>query len=178
MGKSVNVKPQQSIAKQKPCAYFLGYTVCVVVYLMAVTWQHVVYNCSFNIAQPGVNLLVVNEMVPLSGRASVIYRVTGCRRCQYPLVPLKFHSCLQSQNNMKWSCALTAVITSRVLITNGLHNWLNYGAIATRRTDWWHPELCFLTYSIYNAINQYTQYIKSIFIGKHHACVLPILRKH
>ena len=28
MGKSVNVKPQQSTAKQKPCAYFLGYTVC------------------------------------------------------------------------------------------------------------------------------------------------------
>ena len=29
MGKSVNVKPQQSTAKQKPCAYFLGYTVSV-----------------------------------------------------------------------------------------------------------------------------------------------------
>ena len=28
MGKSVNVKPQQSTAKQKPRAYFLGYTVC------------------------------------------------------------------------------------------------------------------------------------------------------
>ena len=27
MGKSVNVKPQQSTAKQKPCAYFWGYTV-------------------------------------------------------------------------------------------------------------------------------------------------------
>ena len=27
MGKSVNVQPQQSTAKQKPCAYFLGYTV-------------------------------------------------------------------------------------------------------------------------------------------------------
>ena len=27
MGKSVNVWPQQSTAKQKPCAYFLGYTV-------------------------------------------------------------------------------------------------------------------------------------------------------
>ena len=27
MGKSVNVLPQQSTAKQKPCAYFLGYTV-------------------------------------------------------------------------------------------------------------------------------------------------------
>ena len=27
MGKSVNVSPQQSTAKQKPCAYFLGYTV-------------------------------------------------------------------------------------------------------------------------------------------------------
>ena len=27
MGKSVNVKPQQSTARQKPCAYFLGYTV-------------------------------------------------------------------------------------------------------------------------------------------------------
>ena len=29
MGKSVNVKPQQSTAKQKPCAYFLWYTVSV-----------------------------------------------------------------------------------------------------------------------------------------------------
>ena len=29
MGKSVNVLPQQSTAKQKPCAYFLGYTVCI-----------------------------------------------------------------------------------------------------------------------------------------------------
>ena len=28
MGKSVNVEPQQSTAKQKQCAYFLGYTVC------------------------------------------------------------------------------------------------------------------------------------------------------
>ena len=27
MGKSVNVQPQQSTAKQKSCAYFLGYTV-------------------------------------------------------------------------------------------------------------------------------------------------------
>ena len=27
MGKSVNVQPQQRTAKQKPCAYFLGYTV-------------------------------------------------------------------------------------------------------------------------------------------------------
>ena len=27
MGKSVNVKPQQSTAKQKPCAHFMGYTV-------------------------------------------------------------------------------------------------------------------------------------------------------
>ena len=27
MGKSVNVQPQQSTAKQKPRAYFLGYTV-------------------------------------------------------------------------------------------------------------------------------------------------------
>ena len=27
MGKSVNVQPQQSTAQQKPCAYFLGYTV-------------------------------------------------------------------------------------------------------------------------------------------------------
>ena len=27
MGKSVNVQPQQSTAKQKPCAYFFGYTV-------------------------------------------------------------------------------------------------------------------------------------------------------
>ena len=27
MGKSVNVEPQQSTAKQKPCAYFLGYNV-------------------------------------------------------------------------------------------------------------------------------------------------------
>ena len=27
MGKSVNVLPQQSTAKQKPCAYFLAYTV-------------------------------------------------------------------------------------------------------------------------------------------------------
>ena len=27
MGKSVDVLPQQSTAKQKPCAYFLGYTV-------------------------------------------------------------------------------------------------------------------------------------------------------
>ena len=27
MGKPVNVEPQQSTAKQKPCAYFLGYTV-------------------------------------------------------------------------------------------------------------------------------------------------------
>ena len=27
MGKSVNVQPQQSTAKQKPCADFLGYTV-------------------------------------------------------------------------------------------------------------------------------------------------------
>ena len=30
MGKSVNVWPQQSTAKQKPCAYFLGYTVRVI----------------------------------------------------------------------------------------------------------------------------------------------------
>ena len=30
MGKSANVKPQQSTAKQKPCAYFLGYTVLLV----------------------------------------------------------------------------------------------------------------------------------------------------
>ena len=29
MGKSVNVQPQQSTAKQKPCAYFLGYIVAV-----------------------------------------------------------------------------------------------------------------------------------------------------
>ena len=29
MGKSVNVWPQQSTAKQKPCAYFLGYTVYI-----------------------------------------------------------------------------------------------------------------------------------------------------
>ena len=28
MGKSVNIEPQQNTAKQKPCAYFLGYTVC------------------------------------------------------------------------------------------------------------------------------------------------------
>ena len=30
MGKSVNVLPQQSTANQKPCAYFLGYTVTAV----------------------------------------------------------------------------------------------------------------------------------------------------
>ena len=29
MGKSDHVEPQQSTAKQKPCAYFLGYTVCI-----------------------------------------------------------------------------------------------------------------------------------------------------
>ena len=33
MGKSVNVEPQQSTAKQKPCAYFLGYTVYRQVYM-------------------------------------------------------------------------------------------------------------------------------------------------
>ena len=27
MGKSVNIKPQQNTAKQKQCAYFLGYNV-------------------------------------------------------------------------------------------------------------------------------------------------------
>ena len=35
MGKSVNVWPQQSTAKQKPCAYFLGYTVAK---FMGPTW--------------------------------------------------------------------------------------------------------------------------------------------
>ena len=34
MGKSVNVYPQQSTAKQKPCAYFLGYTVIVITWLV------------------------------------------------------------------------------------------------------------------------------------------------
>ena len=34
MGKSVNVEPQQSTAKQKPCAYFLGYTVYRLSYIL------------------------------------------------------------------------------------------------------------------------------------------------
>ena len=45
MGKSVNVKPQQSTAKQKPCAYFLGYTVHEYVGIS----QRRIYNSYFKI---------------------------------------------------------------------------------------------------------------------------------
>ena len=51
MGKSVNVQPQQSTAKQKPCAYFLGYTVhnsTVIVYtLYDSSWSEDVSSVNF-----------------------------------------------------------------------------------------------------------------------------------
>ena len=42
MGKSVNVKPQQSTAKQNPCAYFLGYTVFM---NRTILWQKIAGQC-------------------------------------------------------------------------------------------------------------------------------------
>ena len=32
----------------------------------------------------------------------------------------------QSKNNMKWTFVLTVVITSHILVTNEIHNWLNH----------------------------------------------------
>ena len=50
MGKSVNVLPQQSTAKQKPCAYFFGYTVYHYMYdNNKLSFVGVIHNAAFSI---------------------------------------------------------------------------------------------------------------------------------
>ena len=72
-------------------------------------------------------MLVVDELVPLDSRASAAGSVTGCRRCPNPFVPLTLQSSfIFNGKNMKWRYVWTVVITSHILITNEIPNWLNH----------------------------------------------------
>ena len=57
MGKSVNVSPQQSTAKQKPCAYFLGYTVYEVESIKVISWLYIPKDSTYTIGQNDGNIL-------------------------------------------------------------------------------------------------------------------------
>ena len=67
MGKSVNVLPQQSTAKQKPCAYFLGYTVRALSQLEdgLVNTESAMGDtiCSVNLMQKSKLLVAITERV-------------------------------------------------------------------------------------------------------------------
>ena len=79
-----------------------------------------------NVAEIRGSLLVADELVSPDNRTSAACRVTGCgvKMRLYLKISELIH--FQSKNNVKMRYVFTVVITSNILITTEIHNWLNH----------------------------------------------------
>ena len=117
IGKSVNVKPQQSTAKQKPCACFLGYTVhgsCMRVGMNSSLWVHsLIYTYIY------ISCALVIVML-----SAILCCNRLCYRDHFVDVPSQWEIMLQCNIVSKWLRANTKL--SLVLRGGSSISWWSY----------------------------------------------------